>query len=93
MVDTKVLNVKIELPNTVPLTLGLTVDVKIMVLQKDNVLVVPRKAVVGQNGETSVSVQTHDTYTPRKIVLGITDGRYVEVLAGLQEGEIVSVPQ
>jgi len=93
MVDTKVLNAKVELPNTVPLTLGLTVDVKILVLKQDNVLVVPRKAVLDTNGETSVMVKTRDTYTPRKIVLGNTDGRYVEVRAGLQEGEVVSVPQ
>jgi putative ABC transport system ATP-binding protein len=63
MVDTKVLGVKIELPRDAPLPLGLTADVRIMVVKKDNVLVVLRKAVEERDGESSVSVKTHDTYT------------------------------
>lgn len=89
MLDVKVLEATIKLPPGVPLKLGLTVDVRIRVLKKEDVLVVPYSAVREVDGETVVEVKTQESSRRQKIVKGIQDGRYVEVVEGLEEGDVV----
>lgn len=107
MLDVKVLETKIELdpafshqpsavslPAPVPLLpLGLTVDVMIIAAKKEGVLTIPLQAVRREGGEAFVTMKANGSYTPRKIVTGLEDDDSVEVISGLQEGEIVLVKQ
>jgi HlyD family secretion protein len=80
-------NSKLELlPNT-------NVDVKILVHESKNVLVVPRGAVRDQNGQRYVFVFNGEEVKRRNVMLGVSNASDYEVLSGLAEGDRVAVPQ
>ena len=72
---------------------GMTVDVTIMVDSHPNVLAVPLRAVTQINGQSVVKVLKQGKYITKKVKLGFTADRYVEILSGLSEGDQVAVPQ
>ena len=65
---------------------GMTANVKFVIDQKENVLLIPEETVQNQN---TVLVTDGKTQTPRSVKLGASDGQNVEVLAGLSEGESI----
>ncbi len=67
---------------------GMTANVEFMVERKDSVLVIPKGAVNERRGGNFV-MMLEDQPTPRKIEVGITDGRMLEVTAGLMEGDSI----
>jgi macrolide-specific efflux system membrane fusion protein len=67
---------------------GMTANVEFMVEKKDGILLIPKGAVNEKRGENFVMMM-EDKPTPRKIETGITDGRMVEVTAGLMEGDSI----
>lgn len=67
---------------------GMTANVEFMVEKKDSILVIPKSAVKKREGKSFVMV-LEDQPTSRKIEIGITDGRVLEVTAGLREGELI----
>lgn len=67
---------------------GMTANVEFLVERKDSVLVIPKGAVNERRGGNFVMV-LEDQPTPRKIEVGITDGRVLEVTAGLMEGDSI----
>jgi len=67
---------------------GMTANVEFLVERKDSVLVIPKGAVNERRGGNFVMI-LEDQPTPRKIEIGITDGRVLEVTAGLMEGDSV----
>jgi ABC exporter DevB family membrane fusion protein len=86
--DMKVLEVKLEVTEGGPsLKLGMTVDVKITVDQKANVLTIPRRLVERGSTDAVVAVIGSSGPEDRKIVLGASDDAWVEVTAGLKPGE------
>lgn len=89
MVDTKVLEVKIELDPGQNLNLGLNVDVTIFVHSKGDVLALPLKAVRHLDGTTFVKVKKNGFYEEREVTTGLYDNENVEVISGLEEGDIV----
>jgi membrane fusion protein, macrolide-specific efflux system len=66
---------------------GLRVDVYIELARKDDVLVIPLRAVEIQEGVPSVHVRTAAGIESRKVQLGAQDGLNIEVAEGLREGE------
>ncbi len=72
---------------------GMTANVEIVVGQRQNVLLVPVLAV--QQGETGQVVQVQDSPDAAAVQVpvevGVSDGVYVEVLRGLNEGDQVVV--
>lgn len=88
--DTEILEVLIELdPPARPLKIGLRVEVTIEVLRKENVLVIPARAVIRKNGRTFVLKRTPTGWREHAVRLGESDGVNTEVLDGLTEGDIV----
>ncbi|HKV47821.1 MAG TPA: efflux RND transporter periplasmic adaptor subunit [Candidatus Acidoferrales bacterium] len=80
-------NGKLELlPNT-------NVDVKILVRESKNALVVPRGAVRDDNGQRYVYVFNDGAVKRRNVVLGVSNASNYEVLSGLSDGDRVAVPQ
>jgi HlyD family secretion protein len=59
------------------------------VARKDNVLVIPLRAVELQEGVATVQVKSSTGVQSRKVQLGAQDGLNIEVAEGLREGDIV----
>jgi len=75
----------------VPLRQGLTVLVKITVDHRENVLLVPVRAVRQSGRDRIARVLVNDQTEDRKVVTGLSDGQNIEVLDGLAEGDIVVI--
>ncbi|MCW8193649.1 efflux RND transporter periplasmic adaptor subunit [Proteobacteria bacterium 005FR1] len=55
-----------------------------------SILAIPRSAVIDDAGQSVVYVQTSgETFARRPVTLGISDGNYVAVQSGIQQGERV----
>lgn len=70
------------------LRLGMTVDAEFVLARRTNVLLVPMEAVRGSDSK-AVFIIEEGRLVPRVIQPGLSDGRFVEVRSGLQEGETV----
>ncbi|MGM0607390.1 MAG: efflux RND transporter periplasmic adaptor subunit [Candidatus Muiribacteriota bacterium] len=83
---------------------GMTANVEFIIEQKKNILTVPRSALVqlprdgkskGDNNKNKrgtpagIRVLENDELVEKKIFTGITDGRMIEVISGLEEGDEV----
>jgi len=86
--DMKVLETKIELADGgADLKLGMTVDVRVFVAQKDKVIVIPKHLVPVGKRETTVTVQGARGADTRRITLGAWDDARIEVISGLKPGD------
>lgn len=71
---------------------GMSVAVEFAGLQRRGVLLVPRDAVLGRNGQSVVRCPgAAGAVEERPIRVGVADGESVEVLEGLREGDMVLV--
>lgn len=68
---------------------GMFVEVKIMVSDKDDALVIPRKSIQFKDNKPYIFVFRKMQVFRREIETGITEGDVIEVLTGLDEGEAV----
>lgn len=86
------------LPAAVPdfMRSGMTATVTFTVAASDDALVVPADAVQRDGGEAAVLVPGGAAWgnTPerRTVQTGITDGKWVEITSGLQDGDAVLAP-
>ncbi len=72
---------------------GATATVQLVTAHADNVLVLPVEAVAGSQGTGKVDVVRPDgTRETRDVVLGLTDGKVVEIRSGLTGDENIAVP-
>jgi HlyD family secretion protein len=71
---------------------GLTAAVTIVASQRENVLVVPARAVRRQGRDSVVDVLVNGQPEQRVVRLGLSSDQATEVLEGLQEGDQVLVP-
>lgn len=67
---------------------GMTADVTFIIEETSEVLYVPRKAIVEENGKRYVYIKLGDSYVLTEVTTGFTDGVNVEILSGLQENDI-----
>ncbi len=73
------------LPNT-------TVDVRIHISERPNVLVIPRGAVYFE-GDTRFVFRVEDDRLHRRYVqVGVANPTKIEVISGLQQGDVVALP-
>jgi RND family efflux transporter MFP subunit len=75
---------------------GMSVNLTMIANQKDNVLVVPRRAVTQRGAVSSVRIAPAvATATPevREVTLGLRGDMQVEIVSGLSEGETVVVAE
>lgn len=79
----------VTLPEGRELKPGLTGEVSIIIAERPNAIVIPRRALVGQY----VFVVDHGTLDQRKIEKGYDGLNDVEILSGLKVGEEVVVEQ
>ena len=81
--------VTVEITNPDGLIPGMNVDANIVVESKENVLMVPVSAV--HRGNT-VTVQKGTETSRVKVETGINNDDYIEIVSGINEGDIVQVP-
>lgn len=72
---------------------GMSVTVTVVTEQKQNVLMVPNKAISRQGTDKVVSVLKGDTTEIRVVKTGISNSQYTEIVDGLSEGEKVVISQ
>lgn len=70
---------------------GMFVEVRIIMGQKEDILVIPRKAILFKQNKTYVFVLNRNQASQREITLGLTEEDHVEVTSGLNEGEVIVV--
>lgn len=66
---------------------GDVVQAQIVIEEREVSLVIANRALQTFENKPVVFVRDGETYAPRPLVLGSGDGRYTEVLQGLEEGE------
>lgn len=70
------------------LKLGMTVDAEFVLARRLNIVLVPQEAVRG-NESKAVFIVQGTALTPRVVETGLSDGRFAEIVRGVQEGETV----
>ena len=83
------------LPNTVPdfMRSGMTANVTFELSAKENILVVPSSALSLKLGKNLVLIPGEKNPIEKEVDVGITDGKIVEISSGLNENDIVLVPE
>lgn len=71
---------------------GMTVQAQIVVARRENALVIPRRALTTRGGQTFVTVLRGDQTEQIPIRVGMRGDTMVEVLEGLQEGDVIVLP-
>ena len=86
----KRVTVTVGLPDTFDqLVLGTNVDVEITIEEKEDVLLVPENAVFEKNRQYYVTVVENGQMVDKQIVKGLEDSDYIEIISGLNEGDMV----
>ena len=91
IMDKKVLETEIELNSTERLTLGMTVDAKIIIIEKEKALIAPKKAVQRDENGEFLYILNNGKKEKKKIKTGEKDDVHVEIVEGVKEGERVVV--
>jgi RND family efflux transporter MFP subunit len=71
---------------------GMSATAEVIIERRDDVLLIPNRAIGGNLASPKVSVLTDGQVEEREITLGLSDGINTEVLSGLVEGERVVLP-
>jgi HlyD family secretion protein len=79
-------------PNGPELMDGMSVDVVLAARQKRGVLVVPAEAVERRGRQALVWLRRDGTFVRRQVACGLSDGRRVEITAGLEAGDVIRLP-
>lgn len=83
--------VKIKPEDAVFLRPEMTVHAKIISERKNNVLVVPNKAIKFENGDYVVYIPKDGKKVPIKVKTGVRDEANTEILSGLKEGDQIYI--
>lgn len=76
---------------TVDVKSGQSATVVITATTRNDVLILPLSVIVGRQGTGLVTVITpNGERVETKVTLGVTDGANIEILSGLEEGDVVS---
>jgi len=93
VIQENVVNYDVEVEITDPykglLRPDMTVSVTISLGKREQVLAVPAKAVKRERGKNIVYVQSETSPESRRVKIGWKDGQWIEITAGLKEGQTV----
>lgn len=84
--------VSLSLNDAANLKPGMTANTSIVYSRKDDVVLVPNRAIRAQGRGRVVEVAKDDGSELRPVQVGISNDQFTEVLEGLQEGEQVVIP-
>jgi HlyD family secretion protein len=83
-------------PGDLPVRLGMTADVDIVAARADDALLVPNQAIESDRAADRyfVNIPRLDGTTQRiEVVIGLRDEDQTQILTGLEEGDVVVLPQ
>lgn len=81
-----------DVPPDSELKVGMSATADIIIQQRDNVLLVPERAIERDSqGNAVVKVMVDEQIEERPVVTGISDGIQTEIVDGLNEGDVVVV--
>lgn len=88
--ETRTITVRSEVQNReYKLKPGMFADIKIFLNHQDKALVLPADAILDERDDKIVFLKIQGKYLPQIVELGSRDRNYVEILAGIQEGDEV----
>jgi RND family efflux transporter MFP subunit len=91
-VETGTVKVTVEIfDNSLRLQPGMFVKVQIAIGMKENVLIIPRKAILYKQNKSYVFVLNRRQVSQREVLLGLLEEDHVEVTEGLNEGEVIVI--
>lgn len=85
------ITISVKPPGNLQLKGGLSASVDIIVTKKENVLLVPNRAVMRKGRERKVQVVVDDEIQERVVKVGESNEQWTEIISGLKEGEKVLV--
>jgi membrane fusion protein (multidrug efflux system) len=77
--------------NSTELVPGVFIRTKIVVDTRENTLILPRRALIKEEERSRVFVITDDAANDVELGIGYSDGDRVEVLSGLESGDLIVV--
>jgi len=85
------LEIEIRRSGTSVLRAGYSANADIVINRKDSVLVVPERLVTFEGDSAAVEVYDSSSQQAdwRKVETGLSDGLQIEIVAGLDEGELI----
>jgi RND family efflux transporter MFP subunit len=91
-VETGTVKVTVEVfDNSLRLKPGMFVKVQIAIGMKENILIIPRKAILYKQNKSYVFVLSRRQVSQREVLLGLLEEDHVEVTEGLNEGEVIVI--
>lgn len=88
--DTRTITVHTEVTNTdYKLKPGMFADITIHLNHLDQVIALPKSAILDDKDLELVFVRRGDEYVPLIVETGIREGDYVQILSGIKEGDVV----
>jgi len=88
--ETRTITVRTEVENRdYKLKPGMFADIKIFLNHQSQALVVPKEAILDEKDEKIVFIKSEGKYFLQIVETGAREKGYVEILSGLQEGDIV----
>ncbi len=72
---------------------GMTANLAVTVEQRENVLMVPTRAVRTQGNQKIVNVLNKDQTVAKPVTTGLSNDQSVEITSGLEQGDVVVVNQ
>lgn len=84
-------NIALDLSSEVAIRSGMSADLIIRVSSLKNVLKIPELAVYRKEGKLFVKIEKGGELKEVEVQTGVSDGKYVQILAGLEEGQSVVV--
>lgn len=88
-VEQKRVRIEIEMSSPLNLKPGYDLDLKIILKEKDNTLLIPENAVFDMDNKKYVFVNEENIAILKEIKTGLESERNIEVLSGLKEGDLV----
>ncbi|MEE8603910.1 MAG: efflux RND transporter periplasmic adaptor subunit, partial [Candidatus Aminicenantaceae bacterium] len=88
--ETRTITVRSDVKNReYKLKPGMFADINIFLNHQREVLILPVEAVLAEKDENIVFLKVAGKYIPQIVKIGVRNGVYVEILAGIQEGSEV----
>jgi len=70
---------------------GMTADLDIIVGEADNVICIPKHAVINREGKTMVLTREQGKVVPKPVITGLDDDVKIEIKSGLSEGDTLLI--
>jgi HlyD family secretion protein len=88
--DLKVYTTEVNIDGNDPaLRTGMSCQVEVIIKKYDDAVFVPLQAVTKIGNEFNVYVKTGKTFTPRKVSIGLDNNKFIHIVEGLKNGDII----